>query len=77
MDIKGIKGYRNLRPAEINLMDDIKILADKLSNLCDALALDPRTGELGIDQHWVAIGKTHLQQGIMALVRAVERPTTF
>lgn len=30
-----------------------------------------------IDGRWVAIGKTHLQQGLMALRRAVERPDTF
>ena len=26
---------------------------------------------------WIEIGKDHLQQGIMALVRAIARPTSF
>jgi hypothetical protein len=26
------------------------------------------------DQRWIAIGKTHIQQGFMALVRAIARP---
>lgn len=30
-----------------------------------------------LDQRWVSIGKTELQQGIMALVRSVAQPTTF
>ena len=29
------------------------------------------------DQRWIAIGKTNLQQGIMALVRSVARPDGF
>lgn len=28
-------------------------------------------------QHWVATGATNLQQGLMALTRAVAQPTTF
>lgn len=27
--------------------------------------------------HWVATGATNLQQGLMALTRAVAQPTTF
>jgi hypothetical protein len=29
------------------------------------------------DGRWVSVGQIHLQQGIMALVRAVARPTGF
>jgi hypothetical protein len=67
-----IKGYRDLSPAEIELMNKIKDIGETLDATCKALAADPT-----IDQRWVAIGKTHLQQGIMALVRAVAQPTTF
>jgi hypothetical protein len=28
-------------------------------------------------QRWAAIGRTHLQEGLMALTRAVAQPTTF
>lgn len=28
-------------------------------------------------ERWAALGKTHLQEGLMALVRAVAQPTTF
>lgn len=30
-----------------------------------------------IDQRWVSIGTTHLQEGLMALTRGVARPTFF
>lgn len=67
-----IKGYRDLSQAEIDDMNAIKEWGEKLSELCDRMAAEKHN-----DQRWVAIGKTHLQQGIMALVRAVAQPTTF
>jgi hypothetical protein len=67
-----IKGYRDLSEAEINLMNEIKLHGEQLGSLIDDLE---RT--FGLDRRWIAIGKTHLQQGIMALVRAVAQPTTF
>lgn len=30
-----------------------------------------------LDQRWVSIGATHLQEGLMALARAVARPAAF
>lgn len=29
------------------------------------------------DQRWVSIGATHLQEGFMAVMRAIAKPTTF
>ena len=71
---KHIKGYRDLSQDEIDVMNEIKAEGERLSALCDKLtsALHPVS-----DGRWVAIGKTHLQQGIMALVRAVARPDSF
>jgi hypothetical protein len=67
-----IKGYRDLSQAEIDAMNSIKDVGETLGKLCDVLSHNPDP-----DQRWVAIGKTHLQQGIMALVRAIAQPTTF
>jgi hypothetical protein len=67
-----IKGYRDLSQAEIDAMNSIKDMGETLGRLCDGLSRNPN-----LDQRWVAIGETHLQQGIMALVRAVAKPTTF
>ena len=30
-----------------------------------------------LDQRWVSVGATDLQQGFMALVRSIAQPTTF
>lgn len=69
---KHIKGYRDLSEDEIKLMNQIKDQGAQLGVLCDALQ-----DMHGIDKRWVSIGKTHLQQGIMGLVRAVAQPESF
>lgn len=69
---KKITGYRELDQSEIDIMNDIKShgesLADLIEGLRDYTNADPR---------WLSIGETHLQQGIMALVRAIARPEGF
>lgn len=67
-----ITGYRQLEEAEATLMNQIKAHGVELGTLIDMLSsID------GLDQRWVSIGKTDLQRGIMALVRAVAQPTSF
>lgn len=66
-----IAGYRELSGEEIALMNGIKGLGQQLETLIETLHRPE------FDQRWVSIGQTHLQQGIMALVRAVGKPTTF
>jgi hypothetical protein len=66
-----IKGYRQLSPNEIVDINDVKAQADKVENLMKYLE------QLEYDSRWLAIGKTHLQQGFMALVRAIARPESF
>ena len=67
-----ITGYRELSQSEIDLMNVVKHYGQGLQGLIYEMEDD---GEL--DQRWVEIGKTHLQQGLMALTRAVAQPTTF
>lgn len=67
-----IKGYRNLTESEISLINKLKELGIVLGIQVDELYLTP-----GVDQRWTSIGKTHLQEGMMALIRAVARPETF
>lgn len=69
---KHIKGYRDLSPEEIALMNEIKAKASE----CGELVAKLRSAE-GLDQRWVSIGCTDLQTGFMALVRGVAQPTTF
>lgn len=67
-----IAGYRELSPVEIELMNRVKGIADDIGHLVDQLQANA-----SLDQRWIAIGKTELQQGFMALVRGIARPSTF
>ena len=80
-----IKGYRELDQAEIDLMNEIKAKGEELGELVQKLRNHGAShGEEGsppststLDQRWVSIGATHFQQGLMALTRAVAKPTFF
>ena len=67
-----IKGYRELSQVEIDLMNEIKEQGKILGDLVDKLQ-----AAADLDQRWVSIGQTDLQTGLMALTRAVARPTFF
>ena len=67
-----IDGYRQLTDSEITSINKIKAHGEALNALVGEL----RATE-NIDQRWVSIGATDLQTGLMALVRAVARPTNF
>jgi hypothetical protein len=69
-----IKGYRELNATEIGRMNEIKTLGAKLGELIEALEIE---GSASADTRWVAIAKTNLQQGLMALTRAVAKPEFF
>lgn len=68
---KLIKGYRDLTQAEIDKMNEIKALGEALGAMITSLRI------MDVDQRWVSIGETHLQQGIMAAVRSVAKPESF
>ena len=67
-----IKGYRELDQAEIDLMNKIKAMGPQLAEVVSLLENLEST-----DKRWVAIGKTDLQKGLMALTRAVAKPDFF
>lgn len=67
-----ISGYRELSEEEIKLMNDLKALSSEVGSAVDLLRADCTH-----DQRWVSIGQTHLQQGFMALIRAIAQPETF
>lgn len=69
-----IKGYRDLSQAEIDLMNEVKALAEQAGMLVSRLR---NTAGLNLDQRWVSIGATHLQEGFMAVIRGIAQPTTF
>ncbi len=67
-----IAGYRELDQSEIDLMNEIKAKGADLGTLVDKLKAADAT-----DKRWVSIGATDLQTGLMALTRAVAKPSTF
>lgn len=78
-----IKGYRELSQAEIDLMNEIKEQGAELERLLklvdDCISVENEVHGIGDAEprRWLAIAKTHLQQGLMAATRAVARPDFF
>ena len=71
-NIKKIIGYRELSKEEIFVMNKIKHEATDVGELI----LDLNDME-SVDKRWLAIAKTDLQKGFMALTRAVAKPESF
>jgi len=67
-----ITGYRDLTQQEIDAMNKVKAMGTELGKMIDDMVVTP-----GLDQRWVSLARTHLQQGIMAAIRAIAQPTTF
>lgn len=67
-----ISGYRELTQADIDLMNEIKAEGPRLQALIDKI-----TDNANTDLRWSSIAKSHLQQGLMALTRAVAKPDFF
>jgi len=67
-----ITGYRQLNEEEVALMNIIKSSANVIGELVDDLILNS-----GGEKRWLSIGQTHLQQGFMALIRAIAKPESF
>lgn len=67
-----ITGYRELEQDEIDLINECKALGEDLD-----LFVRKLRGNDDADQRWVSIGVTDLQTGLMALTRAIARPTSF
>lgn len=67
-----IEGDRDLSGFEIASINDCKSIAVEVGTLCDIVGSMP-----GVDQRWLAIARTDLQKGFMALVRSITKPETF
>lgn len=67
-----ITGYRDLTVAEIGMMNEVKVLGARIGKLVDDVEQFADA-----DKRWAAIARTQLQQGFMALTRAIAKPTTF
>lgn len=64
-----VRGYRDLTQAEVDTINSIKAAEIDLGELWRQIG----TRE-DIDKRWMAIAKTHFEEGFSAFVRAVAQP---
>lgn len=82
-----ILGYRDLSQTEIAMMNEAKELAEQCGRFISklrqhkdvnrGLSAQKDSDDPPLDQRWVSIGATYLQQGFMAVIRGIAQPTTF
>ena len=77
-------GYRDLTQEEINLMNRIKGIGKELEKLIDevehtnlVIGSTSELDEIAEPQMWTNQAKINLKIGLMALTRAVAKPTSF
>jgi len=69
---KKISGYRDLSQFEIDAMNRIKDAGNALGALIEDLQTQP-----GLDQRFVALGKSDIQKGLAMVIRGIAQPSTF
>ena len=83
-----IIGYRELNQEEIDLMNEVKRFGVKFKDLIDKVgdyngtlaagsAEEQKRYGVAESLRWVAIAKTDVQTGCMALTRAIAKPLFF
>lgn len=88
-----IAGYRTLTDAEVGLINDIKrtggLIEELVVRVREHVKAQGTAAHIAPDRaesdriksaepgRWAAIGSTHLQEGLMALTRAVAQPTNY
>lgn len=81
-----IKGYRDLSLEEVTAMNGFKGLAAAVGEACIARREEimhmPRDtvenrAEFAEALRWLDAGELQIQQGFMAVIRSIARPTTF
>jgi hypothetical protein len=65
-----VHGYQPQPHEKVALVNQNKIIEEASLRLLDALKQHP-----GIDQRWLAIGRTDLEKGWMAVNRAIFQPS--
>lgn len=66
-----VPGYRRQSQNNIDAVTANKQLEETILRTLDLMKTEPES----IDQRWLAIGRTHIEQGFMAINRAIFQPT--
>jgi GrpB-like predicted nucleotidyltransferase (UPF0157 family) len=64
-----VAGYRPQEDAKVALVNANKQAEERVLRILDALAEQPET-----DKRWLAIGRTAIEQGFMAVNRSIFQP---
>ena len=64
-----VKGYQDQPQEAVDMVNNNKIAEEEFLRCIDVLAHMP-----GVDGRWLAIGRTHIEQGFMAINRAIFKP---
>lgn len=64
-----VSGYKNQSDENVALVNRNKEIEERALRILDELKNNPT-----VDQRWLAIGRTHLEQGFMAVNRAIFQP---
>jgi len=67
-----ITGYRDLSEDEMRMVNAVKA-----HGVAFELLVNELKGYATLDQRWISIGVTQIQQGLMAVTRGITRPTSF
>jgi hypothetical protein len=67
-----IVGCRDLEKSDIDLINEVKKIGNLVRGIVEKIELSGSA-----DRAWVAIARSQLQCGFMALDRAIARPTSF
>ena len=63
-----VAGYRPQTDAAVALVNQNKLIEEHLLHFMDELK------NKDVDQRWLAIARTHIEQGFMALNRSIFKP---
>ncbi len=76
--VKGlpVAGYRAQWPEEVERVNANKEIEERVLRMLDELAQtgDDLGGNAQVDKHWLEIGRKQIEQGFMAVNRAVFQP---
>ena len=68
-----IKGYTPLTEKQKTLVNSNKIMEEAVLRIIDTMKKEQETPD-EFDPQWMAIAKTHFQEGFMALNRSIMKP---
>lgn len=70
MIIIGIEEFELLTEHQKMVINILKRKEEQILSSIECLSMDAES-TINLDRRWVSIGKTHIEQGFMALIRAV------